>query len=196
MDAFSRTFLSVAAAWTGVAIPFGNRQVPVLRRCIEDDDAPVLLTHCTGARSSEHGGGYLLLLTHRRLVVTRRTGLLRHRIRLHLNAELRHLGAVTWHADDRRCLVELAVTVVDGVRERFLIRTTGPEPLRRIDALLQWIFRSTSPVPAGSALAPRAERSPLLLAGHTPPLSQAGHTPTAATIRMTRPARPAPAAAG
>lgn len=198
MDAFPHTLFSAAVAWTGLAIPIGSRQYPVLRHCIEDDDPPVLLTYCTGPKTPVGGGGgYLLLLTRRRLVVTQRTGFLRHRVRLHLNAELRHLGAVTWHADDRRWVVELAVTAIDGVRERFLIRTTGPDPLWRIDDLLRRVFRPTTTASADPALEPWTEHTPALAwTGRAPARARAEHQPSPAAIRMARPARHVAAVAG
>lgn len=139
MDVFSRTFLPVAVVWAGVAIPTVSRHLPVLRRCVEAGDSPVLLTRCSRPEGLARGD-YLLLLTHRRLVVIRQTSLL-HRVRLHLNMELRHLGDVTWHTDARRTAVELAATVIDGVRERFLIRAAGPGQVWRLDLLLERVFR-------------------------------------------------------
>lgn len=144
MDVFSRTFLPVAVLWAGVAIPTTSRHLPVLHRCVEAGDSPVLLTRCSRPRGPSRGD-YLLLLTHRRLVVIRQTSLL-HRVRLHLNMELRHLGDVTWHTDARRTAIELAATVIDGVRERFLIRTAGPGQVWRLDLLLERVFRPAVPV--------------------------------------------------
>ncbi|MFC7547041.1 hypothetical protein [Plantactinospora sp. GCM10030261] len=142
MDVFSRTFLP-AAAEAGVAIPIVSRHMPVLRRCVDPGDVTVLVTRCTRPdRPNQHG--YLLLLTEHRLVVTQETGLLR-RLRLHLNAELRHLDNVTWNADPRLSAVELAATAVDGIRERFLIRTNRADQVWRLDALLSRAFRT--PVP-------------------------------------------------
>ena len=45
MDVFSRTFLP-AAAEAGVAIPTVSRHMPIFRRCVESDDATVLVTRC------------------------------------------------------------------------------------------------------------------------------------------------------
>src|SRR3712207_4766681 len=94
MDVFSRTFLP-AAAEAGVAIPTVSRHMPIFRRCVDSDDTTVLVTRC---QRSERplAGEYLLLLTYRRLVVTQETRVL-HRLRLHLNANLRHLSNVTWN---------------------------------------------------------------------------------------------------
>ncbi|GAB3966882.1 hypothetical protein GCM10027615_15190 [Plantactinospora veratri] len=134
---FCRTFLP-AAAETGVASPTVSRHLPVLRNCVPAGDVTVLVTRCT--RPEQPTNGCLLLLTTRRLVVTEQTWLL-HRLRLHLNTELRHLNNVAWNPDPRASMVELAATAVDGVRERFLIRADRPSQLWQLDALFSQVFR-------------------------------------------------------
>src|SRR6476619_4236325 len=91
MDVFSRTFLP-AAAEAGVAIPTVSKHMPIFRRCVEPDDSTVLVTRCV---SLDHpmAGDCLMLLTYRRLVITQETRVL-HRLRLHRNANLRHLSNV------------------------------------------------------------------------------------------------------
>jgi hypothetical protein len=138
MDVFSRTFLP-ALAETGLAAQGVGRHLPVFRRCVGAGEAVVLVTRC--GRPEPPVGDYLLLLTHRRLVVTRQTRVL-HRLRLHLNAELRELSDVTWSTDPRLAVVELAATAIDGVRERFLIRAQHPRQMWQLDALLQHAFRA------------------------------------------------------
>ena len=138
MDVFSRTFLP-AAAEAGVAIPSVSRHMPILRRCVEPDDATVLVTRCTSP-DRPLAGDYLLLLTYRRLVVIQETRVL-HRLRLHLNANLRHLSDVTWNPDLRTSVVDVAATAVDGVRERFRMRLTEPDQVWHVDALLKHVFR-------------------------------------------------------
>jgi hypothetical protein len=138
MDVFSRTFLP-AAAEAGVAIPTVSRHMPVLRRCVEPDDATVLVTRCMRP-DRPMTGDFLLLLTYRRLIVTQETRVL-HRLRLHLNTDLRHLSNVTWNPDLRQTAVEIAATAVDGVRERFWMRLGDPEQVWRFDALLRHVFR-------------------------------------------------------
>ncbi|WP_159104869.1 hypothetical protein [Plantactinospora sp. BB1] len=137
MDVFCRTFLP-AAAETGVASPTVSRHLPVLRNCVPAGDVTVLVTRCT--RPEQPANGCLLLLTTRRLVVTEQTRLL-HRLRLHLNTELRHLNNVAWNPDPRASMVELAATAVDGVRERFLIRADRPSQMWQLDALFSQVFR-------------------------------------------------------
>jgi hypothetical protein len=115
MDVFSRTFVA-------------GRHLTVLRHCVKHDERTVLLTRCVRP-DQPMAGEFLMLLTRRRLVVTQRTRVLQ-RMRLHLNAELRHLSNVTVGADERQATLEIGVTAVDGVRERFLIRLTSPEEVR------------------------------------------------------------------
>jgi hypothetical protein len=144
MDVFDRTFLP-AAAETGLAVQTVSRHMPVFRRCVRADDATILVTRCTRPERPV-SGEYLLLMTYQRLVVTRQSPLL-HRLHLHLNTELRYLSNVTWNPDPRLQRVELAVTVIDGVRERFLIRTESPKQAWQIDTLLDHAFRSRLRLP-------------------------------------------------
>jgi hypothetical protein len=139
VDVFSRTFLP-AAAEAGVAIPTVSRHMPVFRRCVESDDPTVLVGRCLRPDRPMQGGEFLLLLTYRRLVVTQETRVL-HRLRLHLNTELRHLSNVTWNPDRRLSAIELAATAIDGVRERFWIRTGHPKQIWHLDELLTHAFR-------------------------------------------------------
>ncbi|WP_198348045.1 hypothetical protein [Plantactinospora sp. KBS50] len=145
MDVFTRTFLP-AAAEAAVGIPTVSRHMPVLRRCVEPGDTTVLVTRCTRPERAGQAPGYLMLLTERRLVVTSETRLTR-RLRLHLNAELRHLDHVTWNPDPRLGIVEFAATAVDGIRERFQIRTSRPAQVWRLDALLSHAFRVPATIP-------------------------------------------------
>ncbi|MEU8253475.1 hypothetical protein AB0C06_04295 [Micromonospora inaquosa] len=139
MDVFSRTFLP-AAAEAGLAVQTVSRHMPVFRRCVGSGDATILVTRCSRP-DRPVTGDYLLLLTHRRLVVTQQTRLL-HRLRLHLNTELRELSNVTWSPDPRLQSVEMAATAIDGIRERFLIRTSHPKQVWQLDALLNQAFRT------------------------------------------------------
>jgi hypothetical protein len=137
MDVFSRTFLP-AAAEAGVAIPTVSRHMPIFRRCVEPDDTTVLVSRCLRP-DAPLAGEFMLLLTYRRLVVTQETRVL-HRLRLHLNANLRHLANVAWNADATRPAVELAATAVDGVRERFRLRLAEPEAVWNLDGRLRSLF--------------------------------------------------------
>ena len=149
MDVFSRTFLP-AAAEAGVAIPTVSRHMPIFRRCVEPDDATVLVTRCI-TPDRPLAGEFLLLLTYRRVVVIQETRVL-HRLRLHLNADLRHLSDVTWSPDLRTAAVDVAATAVDGIRERFRMRLAEPEQVWHVDALLKHAFRERrTPVPAAVA---------------------------------------------
>nr|WP_296069095.1 hypothetical protein [uncultured Actinoplanes sp.] len=141
MDVFSRTFLP-AAAEAGVAIPTVSRHMPIFRRCVEPDDTTVLVSRCLRP-DAPMAGEFMMVLTYRRLVVTQETRVL-HRLRLHLNANLRHLSNVTWNADLSRSAMEVAATAVDGVRERFRLRLGQPEAVSHFDSLLETVFRGTS----------------------------------------------------
>jgi hypothetical protein len=142
MDVFSRTFLP-AAAEAGVPLATVSRHMPILRRCVEPDDSTVLVTRCVNP-DRPLAGDFLLLLTYRRLVITQETRVL-HRLRLHLNANLRHLSDVTWNPDLRTSAVEVAATAVDGVRERFRMRVGVPDRVWHFDALLKHVFRERRP---------------------------------------------------
>lgn len=149
MDVFSRTFLP-AAAEAGVTIPTVSRHMPIFRRCVEPDDATVLVARCSRPEAPL-GGEYLMVLTTRRLVVTQETKVL-HRLRLHLNANLRHLSNVSWSREVSRSTLDIAATAVDGVRERFRMRLSEPEAVWHFDSLLQHVFRG-QPLPGRPALA-------------------------------------------
>ena len=137
MDVFFRTFLP-AAAGAGVTAPAVSRHLSVLRRCVAASDATLIATRCTRAGAPARGD-YLFLLTGRRLVVTHRSRL-RRRLRLHLNAELRHLSNVTWSPDPHRGTIEVAITAIDGVRERFILRVGQQSPPGQLEALLAYAF--------------------------------------------------------
>lgn len=139
MDVFSRTFLP-AAAEAGVAIPTVSRHIPIFRRCVESDDTAVLVSRCHRPEAPL-AGEYMLLLTYRRMVVTQETKVF-HRLRLHLNANLRHLSNVSWSTDLARSAVDVAATAVDGVRERFRLRLADPDAVWHLDSLLEHVFRT------------------------------------------------------
>ena len=84
-------------------------------------------------------GEHLLLLTRDRLVVTRRTRLLR-RVRLHLNAGLPELTNVSWKSDPHLAAIELVATASDGLRERFWIKLEDADRVRQMEALLAYSF--------------------------------------------------------
>jgi hypothetical protein len=139
MDVFSRTFLP-AAAEAGVAIPTVSRHLPVVRRCVESDETTVLVGRCVRPEAPL-SGEFMLVLTHRRLVVTQETKVL-HRLRLHLNANLRHLSNVTWSPTASRTALDIAATAVDGVRERFRMRLSSPDTVWHADGLLREVFHA------------------------------------------------------
>lgn len=115
--------LVTAAKRTGADAATVCRQLPILNSCLPNDAEPMLVARATrpGDRAS-----YLVLLTARRLVVTRETRLFR-RQHLHLNADPRHLVDVIWTTEPRQGAIALSATAVDGVREHFWIRTAAVE---------------------------------------------------------------------
>ncbi|WIM96455.1 hypothetical protein ACTOB_008657 [Actinoplanes oblitus] len=135
MDVISRTFLS-ATTEAGVVIP--SRHLPIVERCVDADDDAVLVARCTRPEAPL-AGDHLLLLTRRRLVVIQKTPVL-HRLRLHLNANLRHLSNVTWRPDLTRPALEMAATAVDGVRERFRMRFPDTDAVWRFEGVLREVF--------------------------------------------------------
>jgi hypothetical protein len=137
MDVFSRTF-HPAAADSGVTTALATRHLPIFRRCVEPEDSTLLVTRCA-LPDAPLPGDFLMLLTHRRLVVTRETRVLR-RLRLHLNTTLSQLAHVAWSTDPRDGTMELSATAVDGVRERFRVRTAEPDHVWQLDALLKQVF--------------------------------------------------------
>ncbi|MEV6341958.1 hypothetical protein [Actinoplanes sp. NPDC051851] len=144
MDVFSRTFLP-AATDAGAVIP--GRHAPIVERCVEEDDPVVLAARCQRPETPL-AGEYLLLLTQRRLVVIRETPVL-HRLSLHLNVTLRRLSNVSWRPELSRPVLELAVTAVDGVRERFRMRCGDTGTVWRHEQTLREIFLGErAPVPA------------------------------------------------
>lgn len=135
MDVISRTFLPVTLE-AGVAIP--SRHQTIVERCVEAGDEAVLVTRCTRPEAPL-AGEYLFLLTRRRLVVIQRTAVL-HRLRLHLNVNLRHLSNVTWRPDLSRPALEMAATAVDGVRERFRMKFSNTESVWLFESKLREVF--------------------------------------------------------
>ena len=147
MDVFSGTFHQ--AADTGSALPAANRHLPIFRSCVDPDDAAVLAARCSRPGTSMRGD-YFLLLTRRRLVVTRESRML-HRRRLHLNAYLRHLSNVSWRLDLAKPAIEIAATAVDGVRERFRLRLPDAEAVWAAEELLRQVFHGPRREPAAPA---------------------------------------------
>jgi hypothetical protein len=108
---------------------FTAAHLAVLRRGVDPDDPTVL--------AARHRGGFLLLTRHR-LVVTRRPRLL-SRLRLHLNANLRHLSNLSWSADARQQALTVNLTAVDGVREKFVLQLADADEVRRAEAVFRGV---------------------------------------------------------
>ncbi|MEV6845359.1 hypothetical protein [Actinoplanes sp. NPDC051411] len=109
---------------------FTGTHMNLLSRCIEPTDKPVLV--------GRWAQGFLLL-TRRRLVITRRSNLL-HRMRLHLNTNVRHLRDVNVTVEDRGRALVVNLTAVDGIRERFQLRMNDEERARRAEELFRSVL--------------------------------------------------------
>jgi hypothetical protein len=123
-------------------MPTVSRHITVFRRCVEPNDATVLVTRAHRP-DRPLGREFLLLLTSKRMVITQESKVLR-RLRLHLNTEIRHLANITWYPDPRLVAIELAATAIDGIRERFWIHASHPKQVWHLDALFSHIFRPRS----------------------------------------------------
>ncbi|MFC7529105.1 hypothetical protein [Actinoplanes sp. GCM10030250] len=145
MDVFFSTFHNAADAGS-VSLPAANRHLSIFRNCVDQDDPAILMTRCArpGAPLS---GDYYLLLTQRRVVVVQETRPL-HRLRLHLNINLRQLSNVTWRLDLSRPAIEVAATAMDGVRERFRMRLADSAAVWRVEELLREVFQGRRAEPA------------------------------------------------
>jgi hypothetical protein len=105
----------------------GHRSI--LQRCVEPGDEAVLVAPWVQG---------CLMLTKRRLVVTRKAGMLRRKS-LHLNATFAHLSNVSWTVDARNRL-EVSLTAVDGVRERFVLRLSDHDQVREAEECLRSVM--------------------------------------------------------
>jgi hypothetical protein len=148
MELFARTFLP-AAADAGLSMPTISRHIVIFRRCIGATNPVLAVARCVRA-DRPLAGPHLLVLSPHRLVVTHESRVV-HRIRLHLDAPLDELSAISWTPDPRRGALEFVATAIDGARERFWIQARHPRSTAVLEATLGRVFRT-----AGHALAPAA----------------------------------------
>jgi hypothetical protein len=120
-----------------------GRHMSIFSRCLGKRDTPVLVARCGPVEEQPRRGrrrpGHVLMLTHRRMVITTESRVLR-RLRLHLNCELRDLVDVTWTTEPARGGVRLAATAVDGVRERLWLDAGDADGVDRLDSALRSVF--------------------------------------------------------
>jgi hypothetical protein len=147
MDLFARTFLP-AAADAGLSISAISRHIVIFRRCVGAANPVLAVARCVRA-DRPLAGPHVLVLSPQRLVVTHESRVV-HRIRLHLDAALADLSAISWAADPRRGVLEFVATAVDGVRERFWIPARHPTSVAVLEATLGYVRT------AGHAFAPAA----------------------------------------
>ncbi|HZE40381.1 MAG TPA: hypothetical protein VE172_16385 [Stackebrandtia sp.] len=140
MDRFSKTLLA-AAAESGLATITLSRHVPSLRRNIRNDDEVMVLAHCLRP-DGQLSGDHLMLVTKRRLVVTKQSRVL-GRVRLEMDAPVAELGDVRWSADPTLPGVELSFTAGE-TRHRFWMDARHGKQVWRLDAMLAKLFRRPS----------------------------------------------------
>ncbi len=115
------------------------RHAPILHRRIDAGQPVLLLARCA-RYDTPHRLDHLMLLTRERLVVTGESGW-PYRARPHLDTGVAELTHARWEPDPAGTSIEFTATAPDGVRERFLIPATGPEPLWHLDATFGYVFR-------------------------------------------------------
>jgi hypothetical protein len=137
-DLFDRTFRG-AAIEAGLKPESLGRHVPTFRRAIGSGQAVLLVVRCSRP-DQPNAADHVLVVSRDRLVVTSETRSL-HRVKPHLNAATAALLNVRWQVDPALTSIEFAATVIDGVRERFLISVKDPAAVAHIEAALGYVFR-------------------------------------------------------
>lgn len=151
MDRFSRTLLA-ASAESGLATITLSRHVPSLRRNLRSDDEVLVLTPCLRAGGG-FAGEFLLLLSNRRLVMTRQSKLL-NRVRLSVDAPISEISDVHWTTEPSMPGIEVAFTYAEE-RHRFWIKAQHSRHAWRLEAALARTFRRPLRTIAEAALALR-----------------------------------------
>lgn len=128
MDKFGLSLLP-AAAQAGLDTITVSRHVPLFRRAVGRHDTTLIVAPCTEPHRFIRGD-LVLLLTRRRLVITRQTRPL-HRVRGYVSAELAHLSEVDWEPKPRIGMVDFRFTA-DGRAHHTWVR--APQP-GRLDEL-------------------------------------------------------------
>ncbi|MGH3659245.1 MAG: hypothetical protein ACRDUA_21565 [Micromonosporaceae bacterium] len=136
MDDFSRTLLP-AAAESGLPVTTVSRHLPILRRHLADA-GPVLVAARAVLGDRPWQGEVVVATTEKQLLVTRESRFL-HRVGPHVAGAVPALVNVTWSADPRSAVMELAFTVKDH-RHRFLIQAPDRHQVWRMDAMFGQIF--------------------------------------------------------
>ncbi|MFC4334128.1 hypothetical protein [Salininema proteolyticum] len=137
MDIFSRTMLS-ASAEGGLVSSQLTRHVPYLRLNSSPGDRVILLTAAMGS-DGYSGGEHVLMLTGRRLVITRQSRLL-NRVRAILDAPVEEVDRLRWSAVPVRPGVELSFAA-GGEYFHFWLPAGHSKRMWHIDAHLAVVFR-------------------------------------------------------
>ena len=135
-DEFSRSLLAAAKEY-GLSPTTVQRHEVALRRHVPTED-PVLVVALALPVTKPASGDVVLLITENRIVATHETRFLR-RIRAYLDADVMSLEKVTWSADPRAAVMELAFRS-DGIRHRFLIQLPDRHTVWRTDAVFGRLF--------------------------------------------------------
>ncbi|MEV0839947.1 hypothetical protein AB0I55_10355 [Actinocatenispora sera] len=125
MDTFSLSLLP-AAADAGLDTLTVSRHVPVFRRDVGRHDTTLAVAQCVDPNRFINAG-LVLLLTRRRLVVTRQSRLF-DRVRPLISADLTELSEIDWTPRDRIGLLDLRFTV-DGDRQHLWVRAPHRQQL-------------------------------------------------------------------
>lgn len=128
MDTFSLSLLP-AAADAGLDTLTVSRHVPVFRRDVGRHDTALAVAQCVDPNRFLNAG-LVLLLTRRRLVVTRQSRLF-DRVRPLITADLTELSAISWVPRDRIGLLDLRFTV-DGDRHQLWVRAPHRQQLAHL----------------------------------------------------------------
>lgn len=128
MDTFSLSLLP-AAADAGLDTLTVSRHVPVFRRDVGRHDTTLAVAQCVDPDRFINAG-LVLLLTRRRLVVTRQSRLF-DRVRPMVTADLTELSDVDWVARDRLGLLDLRFAV-GGDRHHLWVRAPHREQLAHL----------------------------------------------------------------
>jgi hypothetical protein len=140
MDTFSLSLLP-AAADAGLDTLTVSRHVPVFRRDVGRHDTTLAVAQCVDPNRFINAG-LVLLLTRRRLVVTRQSRLF-DRVRPLISADLTELSEISWTPRDRIGLLDLRFTVA-GDRHHLWVRAPHRQQLGHLASVFGRTFAATT----------------------------------------------------
>ncbi|WP_025273045.1 hypothetical protein [Haloglycomyces albus] len=183
MDIFSRTMLA-ASAEAGIVSSQLTRHLPYLRLNVSPQDRVILVTQLIGS-GGYASGEHILMLTGRRLVITRQSRLL-NRVRAVLDAPVNEIESMRWSAIPNRPGVELSF-VAGGEHFHFWLPTSHPKRMWRIDAHLALVFRrpGVECIPLPKSVIP-TQRETMPLSARRPERAPSRRSHSSATLRRTK----------